>query len=281
MNNVQKLFIQGKQILEAGGCETGSFDAACLFTHFYGISRADMPLCDADIGDPNLFLDACKKRAGGYPLQYILGKWEFYGLEFTVTPDVLIPRADTETLIDYVKERYGGRLSILDMCCGSGCIGLTLKKLFPEAEVTLCDISEDALAVTKQNADALGISVSIRKADLLRGGRAYFEDGSFDIIISNPPYITASDMQTLSKEVLCEPHIALFGGEDGMDFYSALIRDWKSTLKKGGELILESGYDTSKPIRALFTELGYCDITAVKDLSGIVRVVAAKNGGEL
>lgn len=280
MNNAQKILLQGKQILKESGIETFSFDAACLFAHFCGISASQIPITDKIPENTEDFINSCIRRANGYPLQYIIGSWEFYGLEFAVNPSVLIPRADTETLIDYVLENYSGKLSVLDMCCGSGCIGLTLKKHLPDAEVILCDISEQALSVTAQNAKSLGLDVKISKADLLKGSSKYFENESFDIIISNPPYITEKDMQTLSCEVKHEPYIALYGGEDGMDFYRALICDWKKALKPHGEIILETGYDTADGVRTLLTELEYSEIISKRDLNGIVRLVAAKKEGK-
>ena len=128
----------------------------------------------------------------------------------------------------------------------------------------------------RKNAENLGVSVTVKQADLTLGGKNYFKDGSFDIIISNPPYITAEDMKKLSPEVQKEPEIALYGGPDGMDFYKALAISWKDTLKPSGEMIFESGYDTWNGIMTLFTELEYCDIRTARDLGGIVRVVAAK-----
>ncbi len=276
MTKAREIFLKGKEILKNSGGEAYAFDASVLFEHFCKISRAELSFTDKQVQNENLFIESCEKRARGYPLQYIIGKWEFYGIEFTVNPNVLIPRADTETLIDYVLSHYSGKVSILDMCCGSGCIGLTLKKLLPDADVTLCDISEKALEVTRKNAEDLGLSVNIKQADLTKGGRYYFEDGSFDIIISNPPYITAEDMKKLSPEVRNEPKIALYGGTDGMDFYKSLAIDWKNTLKPCGEMIFESGYDTSDEIKTLFTELEYCDIKTRRDIGNIVRVVAAK-----
>lgn len=249
-----------------------------MFEHFCALDRTDLILNpDAEV-DGDRFLDACKKRASGVPLQYILGKWEFMGLPFYVTPDVLIPRADTETLAEYIIGNFTGGKRILDMCCGSGCIGLSLKHFLNNCEVTLCDISEKAIGITKKNADALGLQVNIRQCDLLRGGLTYFDENSFDIIVSNPPYITAKDMETLSTEVKNEPFIALYGGEDGADFYRALIIEWESVLKVGGTMALEVGYDTADTVYTLFCECGYSNIKKHRDLSGTVRVISAIKG---
>lgn len=279
-NSAKLVLEQGKQILKAGGIDAYAFEAACLFMHFCGISRTEMIISDPPVSDAdaNSFIDGCQQRVDGEPLQYIIGHWEFYGIDFIVNSNVLIPRADTETLIDYILENRKKDLRVLDMCCGSGCIGLTLKALRPDWQVTLCDISSGALAVTRENAKKLGLEVTVKKADLTLGGNRYFKNSSFDIIVSNPPYITEADMQTLSKEVRHEPYIALYGGKDGTDFYRALIEKWQKTLALGGELVLESGYDTADDIQALFCEYDYNDIKTRRDLNGITRMVGAKRG---
>lgn len=279
-NSARLVFDRGKDILKAGGVSAYSFEAACLFTHFCKISRAELAVSEK-VPEPKQredYLSACRIRVSGKPLQYILGYWEFYGINFTVNENVLIPRADTETLIDYILEDDRPALRVLDMCCGSGCIGITLKKYRQGWDVTLCDISDGALAVTRENAAALGALVTVKKADLTNGGRFYFKDGSFDIIVSNPPYISAEDMQALSAEVRHEPYIALYGGQDGTDFYRALIDGWQNTLAEGGEMVLESGYDTANDIQALFTESGMSNIKTRRDINGIIRLVSAKRG---
>ena len=274
------IFNDGKNILKAGGISTYAFDAACLFMHFCGISRAELVLNEKTVSEKQReqYINACKIRAAGHPLQYILGHWEFYGIEFYVDKNVLIPRADTETLVDHILEDKRSDLRVLDMCCGSGCIGLTLKKHRPDWQVTLCDISDGALSVTRKNAKALGLSVTVKKADLTKGGRHYFKNGSFDIIVSNPPYICAADMEKLSAEVKHEPYIALYGGRDGTDFYRALIDGWQQTLAENGEMVLEAGYDTAKDIQALFTESGMSNIRTRRDINGITRLVSADRG---
>lgn len=273
---------RGYQILKRGGIESAAFDAWRLLEHICSVSRTDVivnPL-SAKVGkeDEDAFISACQRRADGEPLQYILGKWEFMGLEFEVNPSVLIPRADTETLVEYILSKYSGAPRILDMCCGSGCIGLSVKHFLPECDMTLADISKDALNAAQKNARMLGLDVKIMQADAKLGFEEYFSENTFDIIVSNPPYIKSKDMQKLSREVLREPHIALDGGEDGMDFYRALVTGWEPALKKGGEMILEAGFDTAKSIYSLFAECGYSDIVKRRDLGAITRLVAAKRG---
>ncbi len=275
MKRANDIFIAGKQILENAGCESAGFDAACIFEYVYNISRTQLILDPDKMLDEGDFLPLCHKRAGGYPLQYILGSWEFMGLSFDVNESVLIPRADTETLTEYIIN-LGGSPKILDMCTGSGCIGIAIKHFLKDADVTLADISEAALTVARKNADKNNADVKIIKADLMEGAQKYFVKESFDIIVSNPPYIKSGDKETLSGEVLCEPHIALFSGNDGTDHYKALINLWKDALKRNGLMVLESGYDTWQDIVALFEQYGYEDIKTVKDIGGITRLVCAR-----
>lgn len=275
MNKANDVFLQGKSILKQSGIQSFSFDAACLFEHCYNISRHQLLLNPDTLVDPSGFLELCQKYASGYPLQYILKSWQFMDCEFYVDENVLIPRADTETLVEYVLT-LDSKTDILDMCTGSGCIGISLKKSLPESNVTLCDISDGALAVAQKNADKNGVKVNVEKADLLKGFADYFKKESFDVIVSNPPYIKSADMQTLDKFVKHEPELALDGGEDGTDFYRALIIEWKDALKDGGRLVLEAGYDTGADIVSLFLQNGYTDVVEKKDINGIVRAISAK-----
>lgn len=219
------------------------------------------------------------KRVNGMPLQYLIGKWEFYGLEFLTLPGVLIPRSDTELLIDYAKPilEQMERPRILDLCCGSGCIGLTLAKLIPQLDVTLFDISATAIHATKRNADLHQVSdrCHIVQGDVLLGATNYFPDNMFDMILSNPPYIKTDDLSTLSKEVLCEPIQALDGGLDGLTFYRAIADTWTSVLKDKGHLVLEAGYDTTKDVASLLADYPFTHIQTHKDLGGNPRMITA------
>lgn len=278
MKKATEVFKKARQILSDAGCESASFDAACIFEYCYKLKRTELFLSPDLMVDDEPFLRLCEKRATGYPLQYIIGQWQFMGLNFEVNENVLIPRADTETLVEYILS-LGGTPRILDMCTGSGCIGLSLALLLKGAKVTLADVSDGAIEVTRRNAMRHGIAPRIMKADLLLGYEKYFKKGYFDIIVSNPPYIKAGDIGVLQKEVLYEPHIALFGGEDGLEFYTALINLWKDALTPSGLMVLEAGYDTRQDIIALFEKAGYRDIVTKKDAGGNVRLVCAKNNG--
>ena len=285
--SARELVRRGAQLMVQGGISGSSavLDSRRLFEHFCKITKTDMVLNPSVTPKPESaaqFICACKRRADGEPLQYIIGSWEFMGLEFEVNPSVLIPRADTETLVNYILEKYGNReksgLRILDICCGSGCIGLALKHFLPQSSIVLADISENALIVAQKNSRRLGLDTEIVKCDLMPGYKNRFHDSEFDIIVSNPPYIKSTDMDFLQREVKHEPRIALDGGEDGMKFYRALALLWEGALKPHGEMILEAGYDTSRGIYSLFAECGYSEITTRRDLGGIVRLVAAKRG---
>ncbi len=225
------------------------------------------------------YMKDVSKRVSGVPLQYLIGKWEFYGLEFLTLPGVLIPRADTETLIDHalpiLKQMEHPR--VLDLCCGSGCIGLTLAKLIPTLDVTLFDISAAAINATRRNAEMLGVQerCHIVQGDVFLAGTNYFPDDMFDMILSNPPYIKSEDMKTLSREVLSEPALALDGGADGLMYYRAIAKDWTSPLKSGGQMVLEAGYDTTKEVAELLREHPFENIATHKDLGGNDRMITA------
>ena len=215
-----------------------------------------------------------KKRASGYPLQYILGEWEFYGLPFEVGEGVLIPRQDTETLVeiaaDFLKTLRENERKTLDLCAGSGCIGITLAKLFG-ADVTLVEKSREAFAYLEKN-----IALNDVKAQCNAVlGDCFDEEkicGEYNLILSNPPYLTEKDMENLQKEVSFEPKTALYGGEDGLDFYRALLRKYPKMLKENGLFAVEIGMGEEKAVAELFRENGL-EPRFAEDLRGIVRVV--------
>ncbi len=234
---------------------------------------------EVDPEDIDRFMIDVSKRVQGMPLQYLIGKWEFYGLEFLTLPGVLIPRGDTEILIDYALPRLKEmeRPRVLDLCCGSGCIGLTLAKLIPHLDVTLFDISATAIDATRRNAELLGVSerCHIVQGDVMLAGTNYFPDNTFDMILSNPPYIKTADLATLSREVRQEPVEALDGGLDGLTFYRAIAADWTTPLKSGGALVLEAGYDTTQGVAELLGDYPFTDICTHKDLGQNDRMITA------
>lgn len=207
---------------------------------------------------------AITRRRKGEPLQYILGEWEFMGLPFFVGPGALIPRQDTETLceaaLSWLKARPGA--SVLDLCCGSGCIGVSLGKL-GGAKVTFADVSPEALALARRNADRNGVDGAFCESDL-------FADlpGAYDLIACNPPYLTAAEMASCQKELTYEPALALFGGEDGLNFYRRLAAEWEKHLVPGGLLLMEIGHTQGKAVQELFP-----GAKIIKDICGLDRVV--------
>jgi release factor glutamine methyltransferase len=210
------------------------------------------------------------ERMQGRPTQYITGRQEFYGREFRVTPDVLIPRSETEHVIEASLPRVAAASRILDIGVGSGGIAITLA-LETKAHVFATDVSKAALRVAAENARRWGADISLVACDL-GSALAY---GSFDMVVSNPPYVPARDRERLQREVRdFEPNIALFGGEEGLDVYRRLIPEAWRLLKPGGWLIMELGYDSSGPVREMLG--AWRNIEVVKDLAGIARVIAAR-----
>lgn len=214
------------------------------------------------------------------PVQYIIGKTEFCGLEFLVNEDVLIPRPETEMLVEstlgILKEgrRAGDELSILDLCTGSGNIAIALTKNLHDCKIVASDISKNALLTARRNAAMNGVSEDINfvESDLFRN-----IEGRFDIIVSNPPYIARHEFPELQQEVLKEPRIALDGGEDGLDFYRRIITDAPGHLKDNGYLIVEIGYGQLRSIENIIRGVtGMKPVEVKKDFNGIDRVVVVK-----
>ncbi len=217
-----------------------------------------------------------EKRYSGVPLQHITGRWEFYGLPVEVTPDTLIPRPDTETLaetaIELLRERSKGRL--LDLCCGTGCVGMAVLKNVSEGITgVFADLSEPALEVTRRNLvrNHLTPRALTIQVDALEEASPVL--GKFHLITCNPPYIPTADIMTLDAEVQQEPHMALDGGEDGLDFYRAVCLNFSPALAKGGVLAFEVGLGQFEDVMTIMSEAGYADVQFKCDLAGIERVV--------
>ncbi len=213
-----------------------------------------------------------KRRISGEPLQYILGEWEFYGLPFKVGKGVLIPRQDTELIVDIAREFLSamrGGADILDLCAGSGCIGISLAKVC-NANVTLVENSPAAFEYLEQN--IMKNSVSDKCRAVL--GDCFEEYGKFDAILSNPPYLTKTDMESLQPEVTFEPETALYGGEDGLDYYRRLLNIHAKNVKNKGLFAVEIGIGEEKAVMEIFLENGLNPLCE-KDTQGIYRVVYA------
>lgn len=270
---------RAKARLEASGCPDPAIDARWIAEEALNMTRAELKFeSDRSIAHGQLVQleSMLDRRAAGEPVQYILGAADFMGLRFEVTPDVLIPRQDTETLAEAalidLRGRPGGP-ALLDLCAGSGCVGLSLASLAPDARVTLSDISREALDVVKRNAHALGVRVELRHGDLFAAvGR-----DRFDVIASNPPYIPRQQLSELQREVRFEPQLALDGGADGLDFYRRITQDAGSHLNAGGSIYLEVGVGQAEAVLALLkAHLSCLDAGTIRDLNGIDRVVFAK-----
>lgn len=244
---------------------------------------------EAIIAERNLYASetVCQKMTEllrralrGEPLAYILGEWNFYGMRLTVTPDVLIPRDDTmavtEVAIHYVLQ-LNQNPRVLDLCTGSGCIGLAVAKRVKDARVTLGDVSQAALRVAKANIHEQKLSgrVNCMAIDALQPANRFL--GSYDLIVSNPPYVTSREMLTLQPSVRnYEPHLALDGGADGLDFYRAILRNFTSALRPGGILCFEFGMGQERAVCELLLQYDYELLELKSDTSEIIRAVAAR-----
>ena len=226
--------------------------------------------------------DLTARRKSGEPLAYILGTWEFYGLELNVTPDVLIPRIDTEILVKEAIDTLSDSAEpprILDLCCGSGCIGVTLAHHFPKSRVVMVDMSDKALRVARSNVmkHTMGARVSCVKANALKAPPANL--GTFDLIVSNPPYIKSMEVLTLDSSVRdFEPLEALDGGEDGYIFYRTITKKWRSLLRESGWLMYEVGEEQAQYVAQQMKKNGFKSIRIVKDTAGTERVVIGQLG---
>ena len=216
----------------------------------------------------------------GEPLAYVLGEWEFYGMKLTVTPDVLIPRDDTCAVTELAIKQalfLDANPRILDLCTGSGCIGLAIANRVKDARVTLADISREAIQIAKKNitAQKLSARVSCVQANALEQPNAFL--GKFDLIVSNPPYITTEEMKQLPASVAnFEPPLALYGGEDGLDFYRSITANYKNALKDGGFLAFEFGMGQGDAVCALLEENGYTILERSRDYNDRERAVLAQ-----
>lgn len=216
----------------------------------------------------------CKRRIQGEPLQYIIGEWEFYGLPFKVGKGVLIPRQDTETVVDTVlrKAPVDKPLTIIDLCAGSGCIAVALEKHLECEKVYAVEKSMQAMDYLRQNISLNNSRVIAVQGDVT-DEQTLDRFDTADVIVSNPPYLTKEDMQALQKEVSFEPESALFGGDDGLDFYTTIIRLWKTRLRQGGMMAFEIGIDMQDEVMTMLVRHGFENVRAVKDACGIFRCV--------
>lgn len=278
---LQKLLLEGSACLKEAGIAEADLDARYLLMAAYGLSATDFLMKrnleqDLDVG---AYQEMITRRSRRVPLQYVLGTQEFMGLEFFVDERVLIPRQDTEDMVELILREHPDRdCRMLDMCTGSGCIGISLAKLGGYAQVTAADISEGALQVARANAKNLGVEERLRFVHSDMYARAeLFEAHGYDVIVSNPPYIPTKVIAGLQPEVRdFEPLLALDGTEDGLAFYRILANESGRFLRPGGSLCLEIGYDQGSAVSRLLKEAGYIDVTVIKDTPGLDRIVKGK-----
>lgn len=272
----------GAEILENAGVPDPKLDSWYLLEHVCGIKRSEFYLRENDelsVEDQQHFETALKERGTRVPLQYILGTQEFMGLSFQVNSSVLIPRQDTETLVELVLSSLTGadekEYSILDLGTGSGCIAVSIKKNIPGVRMTASDASKQSLLVAKENARAHGTEMRFIRSDLFDN-----INERFDRIVSNPPYIKTADILGLEPEVSTfEPAAALDGHEDGLYFYRKIAEAAVDHLNEDGMLFLEIGCDQGKDVSKLLTDAGFRNVQVRKDLTGNDRVVSGLTPG--
>ena len=265
-------YAYGQEQLKNAQIEDALLDAWYLLEFVTGISRAEyfMSMSEEMTSEhENQYRAYIAKRATRIPLQHIVGVQAFMGLEFEVNEHVLIPRQDTEVLVEEVLKVLKPGMRVLDMCTGSGCILISLLKLGKEIQGTAVDLSEEALEVAKRNAKKLNVDATFLHSDL-------FEcvEGNYDVIVSNPPYIRTDVIRGLQEEVrLHDPFMALDGKEDGLYFYREIVKESVSHLCKGGMLYFEIGHDQGNDVKRLMEDVGFQSVMVKKDLAGLDRVV--------
>lgn len=271
MINLEQLLRQGEERLFLAGIEDWKTDAWYLMEYTFHMNRVSFwvnRLEEAPEEKEKEYLSLVEKRASHIPLQHMTGEQEFMGLTFFVSQDVLIPRQDTEILVEEVMKYADGK-KVLDLCTGSGCIILSLSKLCQLEKACGADVSPAALEVAEKNKQRLGAQAGFIQSDLFEQVRE-----SFDIIVSNPPYIKSREIDTLMPEVrLFEPRLALDGDEDGLFFYRKIIREAGDYLNTRGMLFFEIGADQGRAVAGLLKKAGYCQVEIIQDLAGLDRVV--------
>ena len=287
MKNVKsgEFFREIVEKLKQGGVEFARFEAEILFEHFLKMSKTEVLLKNDAIltyRQVKTVQVAVKKRLKNFPLQYILGEWEFYSLCFKVQKGVLIPRAETELLVDFsckIVEKHEKNvqncegIKILDLCCGSGCVGISIAKNCTTARVSCADYYKIPLKITKENAKLNDVGIDVFKANALKKPQ---KKAKYDLIVCNPPYIGKGEKQDLEKVVLEEPHEALFGGKNPLIFYESVAKFWQNSLEKNGILLFEVGINQAYEVAKIMKDNDFSGVEIFNDLNGIERVVKGK-----
>jgi release factor glutamine methyltransferase len=278
---VHSLHSEARRQLQVAGCDSPALDARIFVKKVFGLTDTDLIAGEdreATAAEMAVLAAMMQRRLSGEPVSRILGQKEFWGLTFTVTPAVLDPRPDTETIVQaaVMEMQAVPPKTILDLGTGSGCLVISLLKEFPEARGTAVDVSAEALAVAKMNAESLGVADRIT---FIHG--AWFDKvtESYDLIVSNPPYIPLKDIESLSPEVRNhDPILALTGGDDGYDAYRIIVKEIKNHLNPGGLCYLETGFDQGENVARLAGESNLSVRRIIPDLSGIPRAVEITRG---
>lgn len=275
---IRELLLEGENALKKAEKLSARNDALLLLSFLMNMDRGKMFLAFENESPESLiarYREVIKQRVSGVPLQHITGVAEFMGLSFKVTPEVLIPRSETELLVEEALKLISPQMKVLELCTGSGCIALSILKLYNSVSVTAADISEGAIYVAKENAKKLGIPTGKEpgKIDFAQGDLFEPVEGTYDLVIVNPPYIKSGDINELMKEVReHDPVVALDGGPDGLYFYRRLLYEAKDYMNDEGYLLLEIGQDQAKDVLALAEE-SYKNIKVMKDYSNMDRIV--------
>lgn len=273
--NISEIRKLARERLLAAGIEDAAYDTDEIIGFVTEIDRSNLPFYGDTLLDPaqeKQILSLIEKREMHVPLQHVLGFTWFYGRKFIVNPDVLIPRPDTEVLVENALKHIRPGYRVLDLCTGSGCIAISIEREYKEGDlsVTASDISEKALKVAKLNGERLSSKVTFITSDLTLS----IPKGAFyDIITANPPYISTLEKESLSAEVRQDPDLALFAGEDGLSIYRRLAGELPGILAPGGVIFLEIGCEQAAAVRDIFCGKGFTDIEIIKDYSGLDRVV--------
>lgn len=283
------LYMDIRQELHRAGIDAATLEARELVAFAAGKTRQEL------LRDGRLYVSEeveqratalMRRHLAGEPLAYLIGEWSFCGMDLDIDENVLIPRTDTEVLaeqaIDFIKTLPEPR--VLDLCAGSGCLGLAVKSRCPAARVTAVEKSAEALPWLQKNAaealpgfDAAHPALNVQQGDVFQWNKGQAE-GQFDLILANPPYLTAEEMRTLQPEVEFEPAMALDGGEDGLDFYRHIAKAYRPLTKPGGWLVMEFGWQQWEPVKALLEAAGWQDVQRILDAEGRDRGAAARNG---
>ena len=276
--NIKELTLNGVSKLNEFNIDDSTTKVRILLSSLLNVPKEKLLIMDEEVDEKLVerFNDNLNKLIKGVPVQYLVNKQSFYGMDFFVDNRVLIPQPDTECLVEEGLEFLKGKenAKVLDLCTGSGTIAISIAKN-SDATIYASDISKDALDVAKLNATTLGANITFIESDLFKN-----INEKFDLIISNPPYIKTDVIESLSIEVKNEPILALDGKEDGLYFYREIIKSAKDYLNPNGKLLFEIGFDQKESVTKLFDEAGFDNVYSKKDLAGLDRIVSGEKKGE-